>query len=135
MITTERTKMFYSNLANNFSKIVPQVEIEDFRQEENMIDFDIPTTDGQVICSVLNTLDKYIGDKNQDFYVERFMGCGSTTISIENPVLTQKMLKVTDSQGRDRSDFKNTFTEINTHELGASTLELWNIDPKIQPEM
>ena len=126
--------MFYSNLASNISKIVPQVEIEDFRQEENMIDFDIPTTDGHVIVSVLNTLDKYIGNKNQDFYIERFMGCGSTTIGIENPVLTQKMLKVTDSQGRDRSDFKNTFTEINTHELGHSTLELWNIDPKIQPE-
>ena len=126
--------MFYSNLANNFSKIVPQVEIEDFRQEENMIDFDIPTTDGHVIVSVLNTLDKYIGDKNQDFYVERFMGCGSSTIGIENPVLTQKMLKVTDSQGRDRSDFKNTFTECNVHELGGSTLELWNIDPKIQPD-
>ena len=126
--------MFYSNLANNFSKIVPQVEIEDFRQEENMIDFDIPTTDGHVICSVLNTLNDYIGDKNQDFYIERFMGCGSTTISIENPVLTQKMIKITDSQGRDRSDYHNTFTEMNVHELGASTLELWNIDPKIQPD-
>ena len=126
--------MFYSNLANNFSKIVPQVEIEDFREEENMIDFDIPTTDGQVICSVLNTLDKYIGDKNQDFYVERFMGCGSSTIGIENPVLTQNMIKITDSQGRDRSDYKNTFTECNVHELGGSTLELWNIDPKIQPD-
>ena len=126
--------MFYSNLANNISEIIPQVEIEDVREGENIIDIDIPSTDGHVICSVLNTLDSYIGDKNQDFYVERFMGINSTTIAIENPVLTQKMLKVTDSQGRDRSDFKNTFTEINTHELGASTLELWNIDPKIQPE-
>ena len=133
--------MFYSNLANNISEIIPQVEIEGVRQEENMIDIDIPSTDGHVVCSVLNTLDSYIGDKNQDFYVERFMGCGETTISIENPVLTQNMISgsstisIEDSQGRDRSDFKNTFTEINTHELGASTLELWNIDPKIQPEM
>ena len=126
--------MFYSNLANNISKIVPQVEIEDVREGENIIDIDIPSTDGHVICSVLNTLNDYIGNKNQDFYVERFMGCGSTTIAIENPVLTQNMIKITDSQGRDRSDFKNTFTEINTHELGASTLELWNIDPKIQAE-
>ena len=126
--------MFYSNLANNISEIIPQVKIEGVRQEENMIDIDIPTTDGHVIVSVLNTLNDYIGNKNQDFYVERFMGCGSTTIGIENPVLTQKMIKITDSQGRDRSDYHNTFTEMNVHELGASTLELWNIDPKIQPD-
>ena len=130
--------MFYSNLANNISEIIPQVEIEGFRQEENNIDIDIPTTDGHVICSVLNTLNDYIGNKNQDFYVERFMGCGSTTIGIENPVLSQNMFKdgllITDSQGRDRSDYNNTFTEMNVHELGASTLELWNIDPKIQPD-
>ena len=132
--------MFYSNLANNISEIIPQVEIEGVRQEENMIDIDILSTDGHVVCSVLNTLNDYFGNKNQDFYVERFMGCGSSTISIENPVLTQavdidgNMINITDSQGRDRSDYNNTFTEINTHELGHSTLELWNVDPKIQPE-
>ncbi len=61
--------MFYSNLANNISEIIPQVQIEGVRQEENMIDIDIPSTDGHVIVSVLNTLNDYIGNKNQDFYV------------------------------------------------------------------
>ena len=109
----------------NFIKAIQEdnilpIEVTDIRESLNMVDLDIPTTDAQVVAQVVNMISKWIGDKNQDIYVERFIGCDTTTIAIENPVLKwdRDNDTTTDMQGRDRSDYANIIEEINTHELG-----------------
>ena len=107
---------------------------EDIRVGQNMIDIDIPTADTNVIAQVVDAIDKFLGNKNQNIYVERF-GDESTTIAIENPILRQKEDgTVIDLEDRDRTGYANFIQEINCHELPRDTMLLSEINPKIQTE-
>ena len=104
------------------------------RVGENMIDIDIPTADTQVISQVVDSIDKWLGNKNQNIYVERF-GDECTTIAIENPILRDKQDgTVIDLMDRDRTGYANFIQEINCHELPRDTMLLSEINPKIQTE-
>ena len=104
---------------------------EDIRVGQNMIDIDIPTADTNVIAQVVDAIDKFLGNKNQNIYVERF-GDESTTIAIENPILRQKEDgTVIDLEDRDRTGYANFIQEINCHELPRDTEFLNSVNPKI----
>ena len=104
---------------------------EDIRVGQNMIDIDIPTADTNVIAQVVDAIDKFLGNANQNIYVERF-GFESSTIAIENPILRQNEDgTVIDLQDRDRTGYANFIQEINCHELPRDTEFLNSVNPKI----
>jgi len=107
---------------------------DDIREGENMIDIDIPTADTNVISQVVDAIDKFLGNKNQNIYVERF-GDESTTIAIENPVLRMNEDgTVIDLEDRDRTGYANFIQEINCHELPRDVETLNTVNPKILVE-
>jgi hypothetical protein len=106
----------------NFIKAIKEdsilaVEVSDIREETNSITLDIPTADTQVITQTVIAIDKFLGNKNQNIYIERF-GSKCTSIAIENPMLREYYDgTVIDEEDRDRTGYGNIIEEINTHEL------------------
>ena len=78
--------------------------------------FEVDTTDYSDMVQILKCLGENI--KGQKIFVERFIGCGTSAIIIENPILNAKTgLEYRDSTGINYGSGVNTIEEINTHEL------------------
>ena len=78
--------------------------------------FEVDTTDNSDMVKILKGLVENI--KGQKIFVERFIGCGTSAIIIENPILNAKTgLEYRDSTGINYGSGVNTIEEINTHEL------------------
>jgi len=120
----------------NFIKAIKEdsilaVEVSDIREETDSITLDIPTADTQVIAQTAIAISNYIGNKNQNIYIERF-GNSSTCIAIENPMLrTTDDGTVIDGQDRDRTGYANIIEEMNCHELPRNTKPCSSVEPLI----
>lgn len=109
-------------------------EVTEVREGENEVSIDLNSDNTFVVADIVQKIDEFIGNKNQNIYVERFDGIGSTTILIENPILRDRLDgTVVDLEDRDRSGYENIITEINVHELVGSA-ELHGAYSKIQSD-
>ena len=126
--------MFYKNFVKALKdETILALDIEDVQEEQNSITLYFETTDTQVIAQTAIAISDFIGDKNQNIYVERF-GNSSTCIAIENPMLCTEMGMCEDTQGRDRSDHANIIEEMNCHELPRNTATLNSVNDRISAD-
>ena len=133
--TFERTKMYKSFIKSIKEDAILSVDVSSIREDgPDSVYLDIPCADTQVIAQNAVAISNFIGNKNQNIYIERF-GNSSTTIVIENPTL--KMTEdgtMVDYAGRDRTGYGNVLIETNVHELPRNTKPLSSVEPLISED-
>ena len=133
--TFERTKMYKSFIKSIKEDAILSVDVSSIREDgPDSVYLDIPCADTQVIAQTAQAISNFIGNKNQNIWIERF-GNSSTTIVIENPTLSLKDDgSILDSQGNDRTGYANIMIESNVHELPRNTAALETVNPNISSD-
>ena len=92
------------------------ITVSEMDSPANEIMFEVDTTNNADMVQILKGLVENV--RGQKIFVERFIGCGTSAIIIENPILNAKTgLEYRDSTGINYGSGVNTIEEINTHEL------------------
>ena len=115
-------------LVNNKFHNADTIEVSDYNERESEVVFSVNTENNITMVSILKGLVE--GLKGQRIYVERFIGCNTSTIVIENPILNTDGYDFQDKYdtGVNYGSGVNTIDEINIHELcGVAPLrENWD---------
>ena len=91
------------------------ITVREMDSPANEIMFEVDTTNNADMVQILKCLVENV--RGQKIFVERFIGCDSSAIIIENPILDNTGLELDDKTGINYGSGVNTIEEINTHEL------------------
>ena len=104
-------------LVNNKFLNEDTITVSDYEELNSEVNFSVDTENNIEMTKILNGL--VDGLKGQRIYVERFIGVGSSTIVIENPILNNDGFDFQDHNdaGVNYGSGVNSVEELNTHEL------------------
>ena len=97
-------------LVNNKFHNADTITVSDYEETNSEVVFSVNTENNITMVSILKGLVE--GLKGQRIYVERFIGCDTSTIVIENPVLNT-----------DGYDFQDLFHQTDSMELYDDSAE------------